>query len=456
LFLLFTDALSNDSTITISQQGETFSIQAENVHLSSVISKLAIASGNDVVIHGNCSTMVTLSMSGVSFDKALKVLLNGNSFTYIKKDNIYVVADENIDTLLVPYLTGKSIFRYDRDSSKPLMPYIIDDIPVFLKNPDMLTDERYRLNYSRALEIVNALPSSIIQSHITVDKESNSLLLHGTTEDIDRMKFAIASIDTPRAQIIIEVLIVEFREFNSRDIGLKLRSSNGISYPDLSFTLSGKAAKDLFSGRSGLSKIDFLGDQFYANLNLLISEGKANVLAKPTISVINGHEATVNIGETQYFKVTTGIAENMTSRFQPIQYGLQLKITPVITKNRTIAAEIEPQISNSTKTNNEGYPNVFNRMIKSDVQIEEGKTLVLGGLVRQDEETDNQKIPLLGDIPILGNIFRSRRKDFIKTNLCIYITPHIVNTSDSVSTDIYEKEFDKNKYQRFLNDVKNF
>jgi type IV pilus assembly protein PilQ len=393
----------------------------------------------------------------MSFDNLLNVLLKGNSFTYIKKDDIYVIADENIDTLSLPYISMRGYSAIPPDSSLINTTFVINEIPSFLKNQDMIASEKYQLYYSRSQEILKSLPSDLVKSHITNDIETNSLLIHGTLEDIERTKCAIASIDTLRPQIAIEVLFVEYSENDSRDFGLAFGSKgqDGIQYPELALSLSGKMAKDLFSEGS-FSRINLLGEEFYAKLRLLISEGKANILARPTITVINGHEATVSIGETQYFKVTTGVNENLTSRFSPINFGILLKIAPVIAKNRTISAEIEPEISGSINTNNEGYPNVFSRKLKSSVQIEEGKTLILGGLVRQDEMRNDTKIPLLSNIPILGNLFRSRQKDFIKTNLCIYITPHIVTVSDSVSTEKIEKRFNENKYKRFINDNKNF
>jgi type II secretory pathway component GspD/PulD (secretin) len=387
----------------------------------------------------------------------LNVLLKGNSFTYIKKDDIYIIADENIDTLTLPYLCTKGYSGFSSDSSIINAPFVLNEVPLFLKNQDMITNEKYQLRYSRSHEILKSLPTDLVKSHITNDIETNSLLIHGTIEDIERTKSAIAAIDTLRPQIAIEVLFVEYTENDSRDFGLEFgsRGQDGIQYPELSFSLKGKMAKDLFS-EEGFSRINMLGEDFYAKLRLLISEGKANILARPTITVINGHEATVSIGETQYFKVMQGVGENITTRFSPINFGILLKISPVIAKNHTIAAEIEPEISGSNNTNNEGYPNVFSRKLKSSVQIEEGKTLILGGLVRQDEMRNDKKIPLLGDIPILGNLFRSRQKNFIKTNLCIYITPHIIDVSDSVSTEKIEKRFDESKYKRFLNDNKNF
>jgi type II secretory pathway component GspD/PulD (secretin) len=163
---------------------------------------------------------------------------------------------------------------------------------------------------------------------------------------------------------------------------------------------------------------------------------------------LNGNKASIDVSETQYFKVTTGVNENLTSRFQPIKFGIQLDIVPWISQSGQITAEITPNVSNSEKTNNEGYPNVSTRSITTTVRLNDGETLVLGGLVKNQETTFNYKIPILGDIPIIGVLFKHSGKTRTKSNLVVFITPHVVTDNQHIDLereiekyDLHDKNF---------------
>jgi len=163
---------------------------------------------------------------------------------------------------------------------------------------------------------------------------------------------------------------------------------------------------------------------------------------------LNGNKASIDVSETQYFKVTTGVNENLTSRFQPIKFGIQLDIVPWISQSGQITAEITPNVSNSEKTNNEGYPNVSTRSITTTVRLNDGETLVLGGLVKNQETAFNYKIPILGDIPILGKLFKHSGKTRTKSNLVVFITPYVVTDNQHIDLereiekyDLHDKNF---------------
>jgi type II secretory pathway component GspD/PulD (secretin) len=452
---------SLDSTqIKVESNGQSYTIQANNAPLGKVLSQLSRASGRQIVIHGECNAPVNVLLTAANFESAVKSLLKGSTYSYVQSDGVVVVAEQNVDTLLYTNLITDRLLRlYHSDSLRMFSstPDAIADIAVPITNKDLITDKLVLLKHAKADEVfaVLAVPNS--KSFVTIDKERNGLLINGTQEDIDRIAFSIAQIDSPRAQINIDVLLVEYSEDVNSDMGLEFGSKrayqSGLEFPGSELTLTGGDAKRAIFGALNLDKLEYLGDNFYARLKLLMDEGKANVLAKPSISVVNGHEASVDVGQTQYYKVIGGTAESPTYRFNPINFGISLKILPVITENKTINATIEPEISNAMGINEEGYPNVFTRKIKTNVQISDGKTLVLGGLVRQEEQVHHNKVPLLGDIPILGMLFRSNAKRFVRTNLVIYITPHIVSDSANVSTEGIEKEFKSNKYQRFFRDA---
>jgi Type II secretory pathway, component PulD len=169
-------------------------------------------------------------------------------------------------------------------------------------------------------------------------------------------------------------------------------------------------------------------------------------MAQPSVVTLNGNKASINVNETQYFKVTTGnvLGSDYSIRFQPITFGIKLDITPWISQGGQITAEIAPEVSNSSGSNADGYPNVSTRTISTTVRLNDGETITLGGLIKNTESEGHDKIPILGDIPLLGALFRTNTKNHSKTNLVVYVTPHIIKKDNRLDLDSALQSLDIN------------
>ncbi|HEX7510425.1 MAG TPA: type II and III secretion system protein, partial [Chitinivibrionales bacterium] len=185
---------------------------------------------------------------------------------------------------------------------------------------------------------------------------------------------------------------------------------------------------------------------FFAALHFLEKQDKAKVMAQPSIVTLNGNKASINVNETQYFKVTTGSVTMGTDniQFRPITFGIKLDITPWISQGGQITAEIAPEVSNSSGSNADGYPNVSTRTLSTTVRLNDGETITLGGLIKNAESEGHDKIPILGDIPLLGRLFRTNTKTRQKTNLVVYVTPHIIRKDNAVNLDSALQSMDIN------------
>jgi type IV pilus assembly protein PilQ len=188
-------------------------------------------------------------------------------------------------------------------------------------------------------------------------------------------------------------------------------------------------------------------DDFYFKLSLLERQSKARVLAQPSITVLNGNKATIDVGQSQFFKITSGTSDNPTYQFRPISFGITLNITPWISQSGQITADIAPEISNSVGTNADNYPNIFKRSVSTTVRLDNKQTLVLGGLLSSQDNTSDQRVPFFGDIPIIGNLFKTINKSHTQTNLVIYITPRIVEQA-SVDLPSELQRFEDNQRSR--------
>jgi type IV pilus assembly protein PilQ len=422
---------SGSSKFRVEYNDGKVTLDVSNGDLEDIIRSIAEQSDAEIITYGSLKSEINAKLNDVPLTEALALLLGGTRFTFVQKDNVLLIGDRNTATP-----SGMALSK----------------------------SELIHLRHIKADNIPSILPKDIPTTNVRVIKEQNALLISGTSEDIVQAREFLKTIDIPTPQVRIDAVIVEFKDNLDKEFGIRtgnvpalVDSSYMITpfpehkyykgYQHFELGMSGKFIKDLWSGMfpknmSFIKKV--FSDDFWAILRFLETQDKAKVLAQPSILTLNGNKASIDVSETQYFKVTTGVNENLTSRFQPIKFGIQLDIVPWISQSGQITAEITPNVSNSEKTNNEGYPNVSTRSITTTVRLNDGETLVLGGLVKNQETAFNYKIPILGDIPILGIFFKHSGKTRTKSNLVVFITPHIVTDNQHIDLEREIEKYDLN------------
>jgi type IV pilus assembly protein PilQ len=272
-------------------------------------------------------------------------------------------------------------------------------------------------------------------------KEQNAVLVSGTMDLINQLKDFIGQVDIPTPQIMIEAVVVEFTRNNGSDIGIEAgesaNSDTSQSYiPNILATTTGTKINQQLnnSGIFKFSTIGLLPADFWVRLHAMETQKKARVMAQPRIATLNGNKASINVGTTSYFKLNGGTDLNPLVRFQEIKSGIKLDITPWISQGGQVTVEINPDISNSTGSNSsDGYPDVSDRSITTTIQLNDGETIILGGLIQAEDSRSISKVPLLGDIPLLGKLFQSSSIQKTSSELVIYLTPHILTRSDTVN-----------------------
>lgn len=183
----------------------------------------------------------------------------------------------------------------------------------------------------------------------------------------------------------------------------------------------------------GIQNLGRLPTDFFFRIQALSQEGVVNVRSRPQISTLNGHEASIEIGTTQYFilRSTTPlqspnqIVTQESERFETIEANVSLQITPWVSSSGEVTTEIHPEFNTPVGNfNSEVPPTINSRILDSTVRLKDGETIILGGLIQDSETVNYNKIPILGDIPLLGQLFRNRSHDTSKSELIIFITPH--------------------------------
>lgn len=164
--------------------------------------------------------------------------------------------------------------------------------------------------------------------------------------------------------------------------------------------------------------------QLNATLNFMVSRGRAKILATPRLVTLNNHEASLLIGETYpiiYFDIRSG-----NQQIQTIDIGVKLRMTPTIGADGSIIADLHPEYS-EIEGFEQSYPIIANRKVDSTLRVRDGETIVLGGLLREITSETVTKLPLLGDVPILGEVFKNRQKTAERDEIVFLITPHIID-----------------------------
>jgi len=297
---------------------------------------------------------------------------------------------------------------------------------------------------------------------IQADEATNALVITAPPDIMRTLKHVISQLDIRRAQVLVEAVIAEVSEDTARELGVQWAfggSDNNSPVGVVNFTNSGSlisdvinGAADAASGGSFPSIVDnaLLGFaktngsfNYLAVMNLLASDANTNILSTPTLVTLDNEEAEIVIGENVPFVTgsfsSTGANDGATNPFQTIQredVGLTLKIKPQINEGDALRLEIEQEVSNIADSVAGAADIVTNkRSIKTNVMVDDGQVVVLGGLIEEKIGESVQKIPFLGDIPFLGALFRSKTADVTKTNLMVFIHPVILR--DAAVTQSY-------------------
>jgi type II secretory pathway component GspD/PulD (secretin) len=277
-----------------------------------------------------------------------------------------------------------------------------------------------------ATVLTQALQAQAPDLHVTVPPNGTQLVLTGSPFSIRAAKNLIDQLDVEQKLVILDTQILEVDESAAKNLGLSF------SAPVVSTTLSETTP----SSPDGGTPPPFLRLQpltrtplsFGLSLNLLVQSGKGRVLADPRITTISGRTATIRAGDNIAILTTTGGGTGTvaTTQLQTFQTGVTLDITPVVNAGNFITVALHPTVNSLAGIAN-GIPQIATRDTQTTVAMREDETLVIGGLI-QDTTTRNQtKIPLLGDLPLLGRVFRNEELTHQRNELIIAVTPHIVS-----------------------------
>lgn len=305
--------------------------------------------------------------------------------------------------------------------------------------------------------------SSISQNAIIQgDDETNALIITADPNTVKNLKAIIRQLDIRRAQVLIEAIIAEITANKNKDVGVGLvvdgaqRESGALPIGISNLAGIGELLTAALSGGTttvspgggltlGLGEETDSGVRYGAVLRALQNDGNSKILSTPSVVTLDNEEAELIVGENVPFvtgNFTGTGSTDPTNPFQTIErqdVGLTLKVTPQINEGDTVKLEIEQETS-SVQDDTEGAGlRTRKRSIKTSVLVDDGGILILGGLMQEQEDESQSKIPLLGDIPLLGSLFRSNSKAKTNQNLMVFLRPSILRDRKDADTLTNEK-----------------
>jgi general secretion pathway protein D len=304
---------------------------------------------------------------------------------------------------------------------------------------------------------------------IMVDPDTHNIIVVSDQATSEQISNVIASLDHPKPQVLIKVVFLQVQLDNSLDLGVEggwtggnptvsaanIFGLSGLNTVATNFNSLGQPVGNGFpipgssaafaGGSGGLYQV--LGDNYQAVVRALAQQGKAQILSRPSILARDGQPATILVG--QQVPLITGISyEAVGGNTIPINnvtytpVGIQINVTPYVSADNTVEMIVTPQDSEIDPTLTEpiasgvNAPVIDTRSADTVVVTPDGQTVVIGGLMENDKEESTSKIPILGDIPLLGALFRSKSSSDNKDELMIFMTPHIVHAPEELAVTV--------------------
>ncbi len=273
---------------------------------------------------------------------------------------------------------------------------------------------------------------------VVVDKSTNMLIFQASQEDYPQIVALLQNLDRPTRSALIEVSVAELTLDNDQETGVGWMATHAMKS---GASIVGGTLGNLSVGTAGgtFRVFDTVG-QVRAVLNALVSEGKGRLLSSPRLMARNGEQAQIQVGDEVPIitsQLNTGVASTNTTTpqnqvLQTVQYrktGVLLKIKPVIHSGELIDLDVMQEVSaaRSTQTGVNVSPTFGTRSIETKLTLRNGGTVLLGGLISEDSNDTNAGLPLLKDIPVLGNLFKVDTKKTKRTELVVLITPYVLN-----------------------------
>lgn len=408
-------------------------LEAVDVDIRNLLTSIALANNLNIVINDEVQGNVSVKLSNINAQDMIKIIAENNNYTYQFKDNVIYISkgdkDINLYTMQINYLELDKIAQTINLMLTGNLPDKIDD-----------KDKKTAIN-----------------NKVMIDESENTISFYGTLKQYEQIKNFLQEQDKPQKQVSLEAKVTAIQKDAAKDLGVswewsKLPQSpeHEITYDTVKHTVINEdGSKEEITDYLPVDEVtrkwnddenipgvirfgkgvDGYPYEFYyaAKIDALISDGKANILARPNITTIQGKEAVINIGSEVPVPTVSTTNSTTTTSIKYREAGIILKCTPRVNEDGIITVKVHTEVSSPMYVEDMKAYRFQKRSADTIVRLKDGQTMVIGGLIGSDEAKQMSKIPFLGDIPILGNLFKHIQKSKSDTEVMIFLTAHEVD-----------------------------
>jgi general secretion pathway protein D len=298
---------------------------------------------------------------------------------------------------------------------------------------------KMRVDYIDTAQITEIINKFYPDIQLHVNAKRKEIIINGAKNKLDGVSELIKEINTPQYQVIIETRVEEISSDLTREIGMKYSDSMDVGIGDI-----------IIERNTDLDKIEDLTYKWPEIFKLLDTSSDSKTLARPSLMTLNGEEANLSITDKEPYAVQEEDDDgDITTTWEHVEAGVKLTFTPWITENDEIELKIAPEVSSFYEINPDRYSNIGNttpppatktRSVETTLRLNNNETFVIGGLIQTDGEGKITKIPLLGDLPIFGELFKSRSKSESTNELLIFVTPRIIKYGEEIENQDYIRD----------------
>lgn len=385
-------SLNMDGVISPDQQMKEMDLEFEDASIKAFFETISAATGINIVVDAAVENMkVSLHLKKITVRDAMNIIMVSRNLSFKKMGGaLFVSTREKINQ-------GNTVTRV---------------IPV-----------RY-IKVKEAQNMVQGLLRTVVAS-----EDVNALAVTGTPEEIAGVQELIKKIDVSQPQVILEAKIIEVNQDALKDMGVDWFDQMSIGFQESnrpSTFATTEAAPDSAFKVYSLARSPL---QFDVVLKMLENNNKAKILSNPRVMTLNNQQSEIFVGDRIPYTITTVTGGVASTEVRFVEPGIRLRITPSIIDKDFVVIKIEPEVSfiYGFRGPNDQYPWVKTRNATAYVRIKNNQPFVLGGLLNQEDKKNLYKVPVLGSVPLIGNLFSYKKDSATSSELIIAVTPIIVN-----------------------------
>ena len=411
--------------VVVPSENGLVSLDFQDADIRNVLKVLSYKSGVNIVAGPEVTGVVTIQLTDVPWQKALDVILATYGYGYERKANIVTVT------------TVENLKKRREDNQT-------------LQDQEPLVTKTYSLNFAKASEVVESINKiKTGRGNINFDQRTNVLIVRDVAGNIELLDGVIKTLDSVTPQVLIEAKVLETTLSSTENMGITwaIGGTVGGSQHSTSFPFTQETSTMVPAGATVSNNTFKYGtldaSGLSATLEMLHKRTDTNILSNPSIVTLDNNTAKIVVG-SQYpiptYTYNSDQAKLQLSGWNYMDIGIIFEVTPHVNNAGLVTLDLQPTITAITDyvlvdpAATAKVPVLSTEQAKTRVMIRNGQTLVIAGLIKDKTSFTKKKVPFLGDIPFIGGAFKKKEDQTDKTELLIFLTPHIITANDPIAS----------------------